>query len=206
VTGSAYVQQQFLVTTANNTMTTPDANTANINTNPCMYDPTTKTFLPSSAWSLGANGTTLIQSAEGFAKVTSPDTATAYPDPATGGEPITIGYGSTAVAIDQPVTLGEMISRETAQSLLVYAVNKKFLPTLKATITVQLTQNMVDALLSLIYNIGPNNFTKSTLRKRINEQNWCAAGDAFLVWNKAGGKVLPGLTTRRTKERNLFLS
>jgi len=110
------------------------------------------------------------------------------------------------VAIGQPVTLGELISRDTAQGFLIQAINNQFLPTLKQTITVPMTQNMVDACLSLMYNIGPNNFTKSTLRKRINSQLWCQAGDSFLVWNKAAGKVLPGLSTRRTKERILFLS
>jgi lysozyme len=203
-TGTSYVQQQFLQPGANNTMVAP---TAPANTAACQYDASTKTFLsPPSSWAISENGLGLIQSFEGFAKVTSPNMATAYPDPATGGEPITIGYGTTAVAIGQPITLGEMISRATAQSYLETAINTNFLPTLQQAITVPLTQNMIDACLSLIYNIGPGNFLKSSVRTFANQQNWCAAGNAFLLWNKAAGQVVAGLTSRRTQERALFLT
>ena len=206
-TGLAYKHQQFLDTSANNALVAPDANTANVPTQNCTFDPGQHTFISdSSTWTIGTAGLSLIKSAEGFAKVVSTDKVTSYPDPATGAEPLTIGYGSTAVGIDQPVTLGELISRETAESYLEYSINKKFLPVLRQTISVPLTQNMIDACISLMYNIGPGNFTKSTLRKRINDQQWCDAADAFLVWNKAAGTVLSGLTSRRKKERTLFLS
>ena len=69
-----------------------------------------------------------------------------------------------------------------------------------------LTQEMIDACLSLMYNIGGGNFQKSSVAKFINAKDWCSAGDAFLAWNKAAGKELPGLTKRRTAERTLFLS
>jgi len=204
-TGSAFVQQQFLQTTANGTMVTPDS-TTNANTTGCTFDATTKTFIPAGNFAISDNGLTVIQGFEGFGKVVSPDTAQAYPDPVTGGQPYTIGYGTTAVAIGQPISLGELISRATAQDFLVAAINKNFLPTLQATVTVALTQNMIDACLSLIYNIGPTNFTNSSIRKFINQQNWCAAGNAFLLWNKAAGKVIAGLTNRRQSERTLFLT
>ena len=210
-TGTAFVQQQFLVANANNTianndLTTPDANTANVPTMNCTFDASTKMFLPDpNSWSIGAAGLALIKGSEGYAKVVAGG-VTSYPDPATGGEPLTIGYGTTAVAINQPVTLGQVISEATAESYLMDAINTTFLPVLQQTITVPITQNMIDACLSLMYNIGPGNFTKSTLRKRINAQAWCDAGNAFLAWNKAGGKALPGLTTRRKKERALFLT
>jgi lysozyme len=187
-------------------MVVPDTNVAS-NTANCNFDPLSHTFISgSSNWSISETGLNLIQKFEGFAKVVSPNMVTAYPDPATGGEPLTIGYGSTAVGIGQPVTLGEIISRQTAQNYLQESVTSQYLPTLQKCITVALTQNMIDSLLSLIYNIGPNNFTKSTLRSLINQQLWCQAGNAFLSWNKAAGKVLPGLTSRRQAERSLFLS
>jgi len=212
ITGSAYVQRLFLDsgpnnTVANNNLVAPDANTANINTAGCMFDATTKTFLTdSSQWSISQNGLNLIQSAEGFAKVISPDTVTAYPDPATGAQPITIGYGTTQAALGKPISLGDTISRATALDYLGTCVENAFLPVLQKSITVPITQNMLDACLSLIYNIGPNNWLKSSVLKNINAQQWCAAGAAFLLWNKAAGKVLPGLTTRRMKEKSLFLS
>lgn len=212
-TGVAFKQHQFLVPQANGKLgeantsaaaNTPPANTAN---NPCNFDASSHTFIDDqSLWGIGDAGLSLIKSAEGFAKVVNADTVTSYPDPATGGEPLTIGYGSTAVGIDRPVTLGELISRATAESDLQYSINKKFLPALRQAITVGLTQNMIDACLSLIYNIGPNNFLRSTLRQKINAQLWCDAGDQFLVWNKADGKVLPGLNDRRQKEKSLFLT
>jgi len=216
MTGYAYTKQQFQVKVpGQNMFVTPDSNAAANITNTalptmgCTFDPTTKTFLADqSTWSIGPNGIALIQAKEGFAKVTAPDTATAYVDPGTGGEPITIGYGSTEAAIDQPVTLGEMISRETAAGLLTTAVNRKFLPVLKSTIKVSLTQNMIDACLSLMYNIGAGAFAKSTLAKYVNQQQWCKAADAFLAWSKAnhGTITLPGLVKRRQAERELFLS
>jgi lysozyme len=206
-TGTAFKHQQFLNSSANNTLVPPDSNTANIPKMDCSFDPSSHTFISdSSTWIIGSAGLNLIKQSEGFAKVVSADTVTAYPDPVTGGEPLTIGYGSTSPGIGQPVTLGELISRATAEGFLEDSVNNNFLPTLRQTITVPLTQNMIDACLDLMYNIGTTNFTKSTLRKRINAQAWCDAGDAFLVWNKAAGKVIPALTNRRKTERSLFLT
>jgi lysozyme len=207
VTGTAYKQQLFLANTANNTLVPPDSNVSNANTANCNFDPTSHMFISdSTTWAIDQNGLNIIQQFEGFANVVSPNMVTAYPDPATGGEPLTIGYGSTAVGIGQPVTLGEIISRETAQNYLQDSINSEFLPTLQKTITVPITQNMIDACLSLIYNIGPNNFTKSSVRKFINQQMWCQAANAFLLWNKAAGQVLPSLTKRRQAERTLFLT
>jgi lysozyme len=207
VTGTAFKHQQFLNTSANNTLVAPDSNTANIPTMNCSFDPSSHDFISdSSSWAISDAGLNIIRQSENFAKVVSADTVTAYPDPVTGGEPLTIGYGSTAPAIGQPVTLGELMSRATAEGFLEDSINTNFLPTLRQTITVPLTQNMIDACLSLIYNIGTGNFTKSTLRKRINASAWCDAGDAFLMWNKADGKVISGLTTRRKSERTLFLT
>ena len=70
----------------------------------------------------------------------------------------------------------------------------------------ELTQEMVDACLSFIYNVGGGNFGSSTLVKKLNQKDYCGAGDEFLRWNKAAGKVLNGLTKRRNREKDLFLS
>jgi len=69
-----------------------------------------------------------------------------------------------------------------------------------------LTQNEFDACVSLAFNIGVGNFTKSTLAKLLIAGNHDAAADQFLKWNRAGGNVVQGLTNRREKERELFLS
>jgi lysozyme len=68
------------------------------------------------------------------------------------------------------------------------------------------SQNKFDAVVALCYNIGLGNFQSSTLRQKILRKEWDAAADAFMLWNKAGGKVLKGLVKRREAERVLFLS
>lgn len=65
-------------------------------------------------------------------------------------------------------------------------------------------QSKFDACVALSYNIGLGNFQASTVRQKILRQEWDAAADAFLMWNKAGGKVLSGLTRRRIAEKQLF--
>jgi len=67
-------------------------------------------------------------------------------------------------------------------------------------------QGSFDALVSFAFNVGLGNLQRSTIRMKANRGEWEAAGDAFLVWNKAGGRVLPGLDRRRKDERALFLS
>lgn len=69
----------------------------------------------------------------------------------------------------------------------------------------QITQNMFDALISLAYNIGIGNLSKSSVIRHLKAGNKQQAGDAFLMWNKARGKVLAGLDRRRKVERKIFL-
>ena len=68
------------------------------------------------------------------------------------------------------------------------------------------SQGRFDALVSFAFNVGLGNLQRSTIRIKANRQEWEEAADAFLLWNKAGGKVLPGLDRRRKDERALFLS
>jgi lysozyme len=68
------------------------------------------------------------------------------------------------------------------------------------------SQGRFDALVSISFNFGLGNLQRSTIRIKANRQEWEAAADAFLLWNKGGGKVLAGLDRRRKDERALFLS
>ena len=70
----------------------------------------------------------------------------------------------------------------------------------------KLTQRQYDALVSFVFNVGESNYAKSTLLRRINEGSCNAAADEFRKWNKAGGRVLPGLTKRREAEASEFRS
>ncbi len=63
--------------------------------------------------------------------------------------------------------------------------------------------NQAPAAVSLAYNIGWPSFCKSTAARRFNAGQWAAGCDAFLMWNKAGGRVLAGLVARRERERAL---
>jgi lysozyme len=67
-------------------------------------------------------------------------------------------------------------------------------------------QGSFDALVSISYNFGLGNLQRSTIRMRANRGDWQGAAEAFRVWTKGGGKVLPGLVKRREAEIALFLS
>lgn len=117
----------------------------------------------------------------------------------------TIGWGLTSAAGIIPVTAGLTITQRQADDYLVQALAKYEAGVTRA-ITRQPTQSQFDALVSLCYNIGPGAFAGSTVVRRFNAGDIKGAADAFLMWNKAGGKELKGLTNRRQDERTLFLS
>lgn len=124
----------------------------------------------------------------------------AYPDPATGGEPWTIGYGTT-----RGVRSGMVITESRAESLLREDLNK-FESGVSALLTIETTQHQFDAMISLAYNIGLGNFGKSTLLKKHNSKCYTCAAAQFPVWRMAAGKVMNGLIRRRAAERELYLS
>ena len=62
------------------------------------------------------------------------------------------------------------------------------------------------ACASLAYNIGLGAFNASTVKRKTNEGLWIDAAKAFLLWNKSGGRVWKGLTNRRKRESELYLS
>lgn len=143
-------------------------------------------------------GQALIKQSEGFR-------ANAYPDPATGGKPYTIGNGTTVYPSGMPVKLGDKVTEQQADAYLRNDV-KKFEAAVSNAVKVKLTQGQFDALVSFTYNVGPANMASSTLIKKLNAGDVKGAADEFLRWNKAAGKVMAGLTTRRAAERALFLS
>lgn len=122
----------------------------------------------------------------------------AYPDPGTGGEPWTIGYGHTG-----GVKPGDEITTEMAELMLLRDL-RKFEDGVTSAVRVAITPSQFSACVSFSYNVGLGNFGSSTLLKMINAGNADAAADQFLRWNRAAGKVLPGLTARREAERRLY--
>jgi lysozyme len=67
-------------------------------------------------------------------------------------------------------------------------------------------QSQFDALVSFSFNVGLGNLQRSSIRMRYNRGDIEGAAEAFLMWTKAGGRVLPGLVKRRNDEKALFLS
>ena len=72
-------------------------------------------------------------------------------------------------------------------------------------VKVPLTQNQFDALVIFIYNIGETAFKSSTMLRKLNAKDYIGAANEFVRWNRAGGKVVDGLTNRREREKRLFL-
>ena len=142
------------------------------------------------------NGMSLSQKGIDFIKKHEGFSSTVYNDSA--GNP-TIGYGHL---IKKGEDYSNGINEQEAEKLLskdlqnaVDAVNKK--------IEVKLSQNQFDALVDFTYNVGINNFSKSTLLSNINSVNKITMSN-FIDWKYAGGMILQGLIRRRTDEYNLY--
>jgi lysozyme len=118
----------------------------------------------------------------------------------------TIGWGNTFYENETPVRQGDKITQDRANSLFVFVANK-FAGEIKKLIKTNLTENQFSALVCFAYNVGTGNLGKSTLLKKVNvNPNDATIANEFLRWNKAGGKVLAGLTRRRTAESKLYFT
>lgn len=119
---------------------------------------------------ISAMGLELIKEFEGFS-------ANAYLCPA---KIPTIGYGNTFWQDGRKVRLGEQISKTDALELLEFVANKDFADKIFPLIKVKVSQNQFDAMVSLAYNIGVGNFSKSTLLKKVNSGDFDGASEEFL--------------------------
>lgn len=117
----------------------------------------------------------------------------------------TIGYGWTQPVDGKSIRAGMTIKQETAERLLKTGL-VSYESDVSRLVKVGLTQGQFDALVSFTYNLGARSLSTSTLLRKLNAGDYAGAADELLRWNKAGGKVLNGLTRRREAERALFLS
>ena len=117
----------------------------------------------------------------------------------------TIGYGWTQPVDGKPIRAGMTIKQETAERLLKTGL-VSYESDVSRLVKVGLTQGQFDALVSFTSNLGARSLSTSTLLRKLNAGDYAGAADEFLRWNKAGGKVMNGLTRRREAERALFLS
>ena len=129
------------------------------------------------------------------------DRLTAYPDPATGGDPWTIGYGHTGPDVHPGLTI-----TEDQAKLLLAGDLQKFEDGVRGYVGAAATDdNQFSAMVSLSYNVGLGNFAKSSVLRFHRAGQQQQAADAFLLWDKANGQVLPGLVRRRRQEREAYL-
>ena len=114
---------------------------------------------------------------------------------------LTIGYGHTG----SDVTPNLGITAQQAEDLLKKDLNMTETGVSKA-VTVQINDNQFAALVAFAFNVGVGNLRSSTLLRLLNSGDYTGAAQQFLVWNKAGGKVVDGLSRRRAVEKALFES
>lgn len=136
-------------------------------------------------------GLALVEAFEG-------DELRAYPDPGTGAEPWTIGWGHTA-NVHPGMTITQTQAVAFLRSDLEEAEEE-----VQRCVEVVLTPNQFSALVSFEFNTG--SLDGSTLLRCVNAEDWDGAAAQFGRWVHAGGQVLEGLVRRRAAEAKLFLT
>jgi lysozyme len=118
----------------------------------------------------------------------------------------TIGYGSTYYADKRKVTLQDAsISEPEAKALLMTELEHTYLPGVLRNCPSLITDvRKCNAIVDFVYNLGVGRLQTSTLKRKINAQDWEGAKEQLMLWTKGGGKVLPGLLKRRQAECTLL--
>lgn len=161
---------------------------------------------PAPARRIGPAGIALIKRFEGCARLRPDGLIEAYPDPATGAAPWTIGWGATGAdrfngGMIGPRTVWTQAQCDTrlAQDLDRYAAE------VAAAIGKALTtQSQFDAMVSFHYNTGA--IARATLTRLHVAGDHAGAAREFARWTRAGGKVMQGLVRRRGEEAELYQS
>lgn len=143
-------------------------------------------------------GLALIKDFEGLANVRPDGLVEAYPDPGTGGAPWTIGWGATGPDI-RP---GTVWTRGQCEARLAADVARHAADVARALGDAPTTQAQFDALVSFHYNTGA--IARATLTRRHRQGDFAGAAAEFARWNRAGGRVMAGLTRRREAEARLY--
>ena len=139
----------------------------------------------------------LIKPFEGYARRLPNGDCCAYPDPATGDEPWTIGFGSTGRGISKYTVWSKEQAEDALQEHVRHFISGlvKLSPRL-----VSASPRRIAAVISWAYNCGLGNYRISTFKKRVDANDWEGAAVECRKWTKAAGRVLPGLTKRREAE------
>lgn len=146
-------------------------------------------------------GVELIKEFEGFS-------SKAYYDPHTGLLPITIAYGSTRKIDGTPFHIGETMTKEEGEKLLIYQINKEFIPSLqKIPYWNEMNDKMKSAILDFAYNLGANFYGASgfnTITRVLREKKWDEVPAALELYRNPGSSVEAGLLRRRKREGLLW--
>ncbi|MEM9311755.1 MAG: lysozyme [Pseudomonadota bacterium] len=157
---------------------------------------------------IGAQGIALIKQFEGCARQRTDGLIEAYPDPGTGGEPWTIGWGATGENDRTAATQGSRIGPGTVWSAtqcdarLERDLKRYARDVARAVGDAPTTQGQFDAMVSFHYNTGA--IARATLTRKHVARDYEGAASEFRRWNKAGGRVLKGLVRRRSEEERLY--
>jgi lysozyme len=124
----------------------------------------------------------------------------------------TIGYGSTHYSNGRKVTMQDApMSEPDARALLMLELFNTYAPGVlrqcPGLLPLALLENdwrKLNAIVDFAYNLGVGRLQTSTLRRRINEQDWDGARVELMKWVRGGGRVLPGLVKRRQEECKLI--
>lgn len=147
---------------------------------------------------IGAAGIALIKQFEGCARLRTDGLIEAYPDPGTGGDPWTIGWGATGSGIGP----GTIWTRAQCDARLERDLVRYAADVARALGDAPTSQNQFDALVSFHYNTGA--IARATLTRRHKQGDHQAALGEFSRWNRAGGRVMKGLSRRRAAEAKLY--
>lgn len=117
----------------------------------------------------------------------------------------TIGYGATFWEDGRRVQLTDKpITKDRAEALLLWHVRNVYLPAVIRLCPSVKHVGLLAALIDFTFNLGAGSLKVSTLRRKVNAQEWGALATEFRKWNKAGGRVLRGLVLRREAEVSLL--
>lgn len=147
---------------------------------------------------IGAAGIALIKRFEGCARRRGDGLIEAYPDPGTGGAPWTIGWGATGPGIG-PETVWTQARCDARLAADLARYSDEVADALSGTPT---SQHQFDALVSFHYNTGA--IGRATLTRLHRAGDYAAAAAQFPRWNRAGHKVMAGLSRRRAAEAALY--
>ncbi len=150
--------------------------------------------------SIGPQGLALIKQFEGCARQRRDGAFEAYPDPGTGGDPWTIGWGATGKGIAR----GTIWTQAECDARLARDLTRFAQGVVRALGDCPATPAQFDALVSFHYNTGA--IGKATLTRLHRAGHYAQAADEFGKWVNAGGMRLPGLVRRRAAEAALYRS